>query len=147
MVLGLAVGLRDSYAERTPPAVGLDGAHLTRDGFKTSRNAGFQACPPGFETSRSVGTRRAGHNVLVTVAILLLFGSVPVRVSREVSKIDLTRVAYGVHGWEAEQTGTRFRWTKRRASFFVNGQAEVIEIPLRARLQNPQHPLDVDIAV
>ena len=84
---------------------------------------------------------------VVASMIVLLCLSIPSRVAREIREVDLTRVAYGFHSWEEDQAGARFRWTRRRARFHVTGEAGLIEIPLRGRIADPGHPLDVDVFV
>jgi hypothetical protein len=45
----------------------------------------------------------------------------------------LIHVSSGFGRWQQDQTGTRFRWTRGRASFFVPADAWLVRVPLRAR--------------
>jgi hypothetical protein len=44
----------------------------------------------------------------------------------------LIHVSSGFGRWQHDQTGTRFRWTRGRASFFVPADARLVRVPLRA---------------
>jgi len=82
--------------------------------------------------------------MVASMAVVLLF-SIPARVAQEAREVDMTRIAYGFHAWEEDPTGTRFRWTGRRARLHVAGEALFVDIPLRAPIENLEHPLDVDV--
>jgi hypothetical protein len=41
-------------------------------------------------------------------------------------------VTSGLRGWEEDPSGTRFRWTTGRASFFVPSDAGSMTLPMRA---------------
>lgn len=44
----------------------------------------------------------------------------------------LIHVSSGFGRWQQDRTGTRFRWTRGRASFFVPADARLVRVPLRA---------------
>lgn len=60
----------------------------------------------------------------------------------------LGRVTSGFGRWEEDRAGVRFHWMGGRASFFVQADAELLEIPLRALFPaSSSEPFIVDIAV
>ena len=65
------------------------------------------------------------------VIILMLAVSVPLRAAREVATLDLTKQTFGFYGVEGEPS-MRFRWTSRRATFFVPLSSRELRLPLRA---------------
>ena len=118
IALGLAVGAANSDVGPGPQA---DSARLSRE------------------------VRAPGRRWLVASMVAFLFFSIPARVAREVRELDLTRITYGFHAWEEDQSGTSFRWTRRRARLHIAGEARFVDIPLRALIEAPGHPLDVNI--
>jgi hypothetical protein len=85
---------------------------------------------------------------LVLGVLVLVGGSVPVRVAQVTSRMDMSRIAYGLHDWEVDGTGTNFRWTSGRARLFIPPDAREVELPLRAMLVGPNHDgLDVQLCV
>ena len=80
---------------------------------------------------RAVSSR---PRVLVLGLTVVLGASMSTRVAREVDQIDVTRVTYGLHQWETESDGTRFRWTGGRAKLFLPATASHVDLPLRAML-------------
>jgi hypothetical protein len=67
--------------------------------------------------------------VAMLLAGLIVF-SVPFRARQEVATVDLQHVTYGLFEWGKEGDGTPFRWSGRRARFYVENRARLIEIPL-----------------
>jgi hypothetical protein len=89
----------------------------------------------------------SGAKVLVGVVIAALAVSVPFRAKREMATIDFGRFSFGFYDWEQED-GQRFRWTSRRATFFIPLNARELRLPLRAIHVGPnQAPTDVSIAI
>jgi len=61
----------------------------------------------------------------------------------------LIHVSSGFGRWQQDQTGTRFRWTRGRASFFVPADTRLARVPLRALLRTAEREpflvrIDVD---
>ena len=85
---------------------------------------------------RVVGGRepRVGHTRLQRAAALVLGGvlvfSIPFRAQQELAAVDLMHVAYGFFEWGKEPDGMPSRWSGPRASFFVDGRARLVEIPV-----------------
>ena len=79
------------------------------------------------------------------LALLCLAGSIPVRVAQDTADIGFDRVTYGFYGWEINPAGARFRWTGRRATFFVPGDTTVVEFPVRAPRLPTLPPVVVDV--
>jgi hypothetical protein len=58
------------------------------------------------------------------------------------------RVTSGLRGWEEDPPGTRFRWTNGRATFFIQGGATVMTLPLRAVFPGKSgEPVHVEVRV
>ena len=56
-------------------------------------------------------------------------------------------VSSGFRSWEDDGTGTRFRWTAGRASFFVPADAARVTVPLRTLFAGPAgSPTEVQIS-
>jgi O-antigen ligase len=99
-------------------------------GHSTSQQAPRQVP----EDARS-GTRRPRRVTRLQWTIASLLGgllvfSIPFRARQELATVDLTRVSYGFFEWAIEPDGTRLRWSGPRATFFVDGRAHLVEIPL-----------------
>jgi hypothetical protein len=60
----------------------------------------------------------------------LLVLSVPLRARKELSSINLRGVTYGLFEWGVDPDGTPSRWSGPHATFFVDGRARLVEIPL-----------------
>jgi len=60
--------------------------------------------------------------------------SIPYRARQELANTDLTRVSYGLSDWGTEPDGTPFRWSGPEVTFFVDGRARLVTIPLRGSL-------------
>jgi O-antigen ligase len=74
--------------------------------------------------------RRVGMWAMLALPILV--GSIPLRVAQDTAAIDFGRVTYGLHDWETNPAAVRFRWTGQRATFFVPGHTNVVDLPVRA---------------
>jgi hypothetical protein len=61
-------------------------------------------------------------------AVILI--AVPFRAQRELGAADLNRISYGFYDWVIDADGTRSRWTGERATIFVDGRAQLVEISL-----------------
>jgi O-antigen ligase/polysaccharide polymerase Wzy-like membrane protein len=84
--------------------------------------------------------------LIAAVAVVLIAVSLPERVRAERGHINFSNIAYGVHGWEQNEAGLRYRWTGRRARFFVPSSTRAVEMPVRAlRFDRPDQPTDVQI--
>ena len=56
-------------------------------------------------------------------------------------------VSSGFRSWEHDLTGTQFRWTAGRASFFVPADATIMTVPLRTLSSGPAgSPIEVQIS-
>ncbi len=61
--------------------------------------------------------------------------------------IDFGRFSFGFYDWEQED-GQRFRWTSRRATFFIPLNARELHLPVRAiHVGSNLAPTDVSIAI
>jgi O-antigen ligase len=99
------------------------------------------ADPPG----RHVPSRAVV--VAIVVATAAVAASVPLRAKREVASLDLAKQTFGFYDWEAEGT-VRYRWTSRRATFFIPLNARELRIPLRAiHIGANTGPTEVSIAI
>ena len=105
---------------------------------------GLAVCASPARTTRDPTPRQ---RVVVAAIVAFLVFSIPTRVTREKREIDATRIAHGFHAWEEDPGGTPFRWTRRRARIHVTGDTRLVEIPLRGRIEDAEHPLAVDILV
>ena len=103
--------------------------------------------------------RRLGTVPIVAIAagLVLIVSSLPMRAHRAVSEIDLSRVTYGFYGWDSTNGGPRlikpaptngrFRWTGRRATFFLRSSVRAVDMPLTASLEAVPNGVHVDIQV
>ncbi|PYQ97901.1 MAG: hypothetical protein DMF96_12815 [Acidobacteria bacterium] len=88
-----------------------------------------------------------GAHVLVGAVIAVLAVSVPVRAKRQMATIDFRRFSFGFYDWEQED-GQRFRWTSRRATFFIPLNARELRLPVSAiHVGSNLAPTDVSIAI
>jgi hypothetical protein len=107
-----------------------------------------RALPP---ESASVSVRetppRTGskHRQVIWIVLALLAGSIPFRAAQDTANIDLARVTYGFHTWETDSVGVRYRWTGRRATFFVPGDTRIVDLPVRAARLESLPPFVVDV--
>jgi O-antigen ligase len=87
--------------------------------------------------SASVGVPRRRWRVEWLIAWLvggLLVLSVPFRARQELATVDLRSVSYGLFDWGVDRDGTRCRLSGAQATFYVDGRAGLIEIPLKGTL-------------
>ena len=70
---------------------------------------------------------RAPAAVLLMIAIVV---SIPFRAAQEVAAVDLVHVTYGLFEWGREPDGTPSRWSGPTATFFADGRARLLDIPL-----------------
>jgi hypothetical protein len=110
-VFWIALGLGVGYSAR------LRGSH------RMSQTVPAESTGP---LRRSSGWRRPVAGLLGALLVV----SIPSRAGKELAAVDLTRVSYGFYGWGTERDGTPARWSGPRATFFVDGRAQLIEIPV-----------------
>jgi O-antigen ligase len=111
IALGLAVGR--SAGTLPPPVVN---AHVT---------AGTSRLPGRFSKWR-------GRPLTALLIAGVLIVSIPFRARREVAAaVDGRNLTYGLFGWDTDTGGIRFRWSGPRATFFVDGHARLVEVPLK----------------
>jgi hypothetical protein len=88
-----------------------------------------------------------GAAPIVAVAIVLLAISIPFRAKRQMATIDFGRFSFGFYDWEGDPE-TRFRWTSRRATFFIPLNARQLHLSLRAiHMGSNTAPTEVSIAI
>jgi O-antigen ligase len=81
----------------------------------------------------------------VAALVALLAVSVPIRAERQMAAIDFGRFSFGFYEWEGDP---RFRWTTRRATFFIPAGSRQLHLPLRAiHIGANRAPTEVSIAV
>jgi hypothetical protein len=85
------------------------------------------------EASRPPATRLRRTIRPLTVALVLLAVSAPIRAGKLASRVDLSRATLGLHDPEDTRTGARYRWSAARATIFVPAEARVFTLPLRSR--------------
>jgi hypothetical protein len=57
-------------------------------------------------------------------------------------------ITSGILNWEEDPPGTRFRWTKGHATFFVPSDASTMTLPLRSWFPDPNRaPVVVSVSV
>ena len=140
LLLGAAVGLGAFVAtwmtshpmlvaEVAYPFWMLLGASIARaDGdaqFPLAPDAGRPAA------SRVVPQPFRAANVLLAAVIVALAASVPLRAKQRMAAIDFGRFSFGFYGWEGGPE-LRFRWTSRRATFFIPLHVRQLHLQLRA---------------
>ena len=87
------------------------------------------------------------RRLVVAATTVFVFASIPSRVAREIREVDMTRVTYGFHPWETEETGARYRWTRGRASIHVPSQTQLIEVPMQGIIDASARSVEVDVVV
>ena len=106
--------------------------------------------PPLAASVHPSRTPRVSSRMLQLVAAgaaSLLVASIPLRARREAATLNLAEQTYGFYGWEQEG-GQRFRWTSRRATFFIPAAARELQLPLRAiHIGGNTTPTKVSIAI
>lgn len=93
------------------------------------------------DSNRSLSTK------LALAAALFVVVSIPIRASRALAEIDLSRVAYGVDNWRTGGDGVRFRWSGPRATFFMRSSVRAIEIPVAANPPSVREGFQIEVAV
>jgi hypothetical protein len=99
-------------------------------------------------TMRPLGARRfTPATIAVAVVVVALAASIPLRARRQMAATDFGRLSFGFYDWEGGPD-LPFRWTTRRATFFVPAEARQLHLRLRARhLRTNTAPTEVSIAV
>ena len=94
----------------------------------------------------------------VPLAVVIVLGTtIPTRIQNETDDANLALVSYGFHDWEVEPNGLgsasgppwppRYRWTGRRATFFLYAGSQSVVIPIRPGLLGPISQFEVDITL
>ncbi|PYR93762.1 MAG: hypothetical protein DMF84_08095 [Acidobacteria bacterium] len=99
-------------------------------GLAVGHSARLQA--PGV-MSGSTGPRSRVFQLRWPIAVLLgglLVFSIPSRARKELASVNLRGLSYGFFEWGMEADGTPARWSGPRATLFVDGGAQLVEIPL-----------------
>lgn len=104
----------------------------------TSNDQPQEERPPATVGARGWGTWGT------VLGIGLILTSLPVRLDREVRKIDFAQVAYGLHDWETA-AGARYRWTTGQVTLFIDASTTFIELPLRAPLIETTGPMHIEV--
>jgi O-antigen ligase len=65
------------------------------------------------------------------VVAVLLIATIPLRIVQHSRDINLEEVASGVSAWERDSAGTWVREVSSNATFYVSGDAPLVELPLR----------------
>jgi hypothetical protein len=120
-VAACAIGRPLLIAESVYPFWILLGAAITRADGNVQR-------PPTPDVAPPSGAPRLYVAVLASAA---LAASVPHRAAREASALDFTTQSFGFYSWEND-AGERFRWTGRRATFFIPLTTRHLFLPIRA---------------
>jgi O-antigen ligase len=104
-------------------ALGLAVGYSAAGSGSRELSATGAARPPG-RGWRS--TRRAAPLLLAG----LLVASIPARARQELRGSGIEHVSYGFYEWGADDSGTPNRWSGPRGTFFVDGRASAVEVPL-----------------
>ena len=94
--------------------------------------------------------RARRHALIGATLALLLAAMLPGRVDAAVGALlsGDRPAGRGMYDWETEPTtGSRFRWTGPRATFFVAGHAGAVRLPLRAAHADRGRPVVVELTV
>lgn len=75
-----------------------------------------------------------------------LVAAVPYRARQEIRAVDMRHVSYGFYDWGADEDGTVNRWSGPRATFYVDGRARAVEIPLSGVMPEGA-PQEVEVRV
>lgn len=95
----------------------------------------------------TVGHPFRGANVVVAAVIVALAVSVPFRAKQRMATIDFGRFSFGFYEWEGGPE-LRFRWTTRRATFFIPLNARQLQLQMRAlHVGANTAPTEVSIAI
>ena len=130
-------------AEVAYPFWVLLGAALARaDGNAQPPLAASARAPSGPGTWMS----RPAMIAIAAIAVALL-ASVPSRARREIARLDLATQTFGFYPLEYDH-GAVYRWTARRATFFVPAAARSLRLTMRAiHMGTNTGPTDVTIAI
>jgi O-antigen ligase len=102
----------------------------------------FAEVPPVRSHARSRGWS------IVAIAAVVLCATVPVRVEREMERINFAEITYGTHGgWRKGGRDRTHVWTSDRATLFLPPNATEVEIPLRALFARYTGPVTVEMSV
>ncbi len=136
ILLGAALARADGNAQ--PP---LADTALNAEAAETAERN-----PKVFSANSARSAFKPVH-VIVVAAIVLLAVSVPFRAKRQMATIDFGRFSFGFYDWEGDPE-TRFRWTSRRATFFIPLNARQLHLSLRAiHMGSNTAPTEVSIAI
>src|SRR5262249_24795070 len=81
------------------------------------------------------------------IAAVLLFCSMPLRARAAADAAPREPLTFGFYQWEYDN-GFPYRWSSRRAAFFVPPEARQVDLPLRTKMTYAHYdPVRVDIAV
>jgi len=67
-----------------------------------------------------------------TVVVVALLGSIPFRARADIRTLNLSEASSGFYFPERSETALPFRWTSRRAAFFVAPATRVVPLSIRA---------------
>lgn len=102
--------------------------------------------PPLAHPGRAVRAFKPA-TIAAAVVIAALAVSVPFRARRQMAAIDFGRFSFGFYEWEGDPD-LRFRWTTRRATFFIPLNARQLHLRLRAiHMGTNTAPTQVSIAI
>ena len=109
---------------------------------------GSVAAVAGDAGATEVGRRRPLlARIALATTIVFVVGSVPIRASRDIAEIDLSRVSYGFYNPGTTEDNTPFRWAGPRATLFMRSPVTAIELPLAALHPTTPQGVAVDILV
>jgi hypothetical protein len=132
MLLGVALARADGNAQ--PPRAA---STSLRGGARDAARA----------SARLVSWVSRPATIAIAAIAVALIVSVPPRARREVASLDLAKQTFGFYPWEADN-GVLYRWTTRRATFFVPLNARSLRLTLRAvHMGTNLGPTEVTIAV
>jgi hypothetical protein len=106
-------------------ALGLAAGHSAR--LQAPCDASGEVMP-GVVASPSRFSRLRWPLTVLLGGLLVL--SVPWRARKELASINPRGVSYGFFDWGVDADGTQSRWSGPHATFFVDGRASLVEIPL-----------------
>jgi len=143
MLVGVAIARADGDAQTlaASPAV----ADAARSIVPPSPRLGTRIGLP--RRSDRQGRRLGAQFVFAGAVIAALAASVPVRAKQQMAATDFGRLSFGFYDWEGDPE-RRFRWTSRRATFFIPLDAHQLQLQLRAIHVGPNRaPTQVSIAI
>ena len=83
----------------------------------------------------------------IAIAIVLLIASVPLRARAATTGVTRDTLTFGFYDWENDN-GFPYRWSSRRAAFFVPPTARDVYLPLRSMMiRGHLDPVRVNVAV